>query len=324
MKKNKIHDFNFQFGSEIVSLPKNIICVGNSKGGIFEYSSADFPRCTNVLRIIRRIILDSGDGKYLLLCCYDGYRERIAFKKGILEEYLPHENEFDLKDEIDSNPGKAPILHKKKSVLCFNKHINDHTAICLPDPHIINTRESIYQTRFNLLDEKSVSWREKKDMFMYRGNLRPGGYKNFFNPNPNFCSPRKHFLMKAQESNFSELIDVGIDMVNLTSQIQYKYLFDIDGNTNTWDSLIWKMYSGSAVIKQSSIWKQWYYDLLVPWKHFIPVENDFSNLDAIIEWCLNNDDKCQEISENAKAFISSQFSLRKLESEIESICSRTA
>jgi hypothetical protein len=313
------HDFNKIFDSGIITLPKNIICLGNNKGEIVEYQAEDYPRCRDVIALLRSALLQGSSGKYLLLCTYDGYRERIAFKNRILDEYIPTQGEFDSKIEIDSESGRTPVLHRNKTIMCFNKHINDHTAICIPDPHIVSSRESIYKQRFEIIDHKSFEWHSKKKEFIYRGKFRPGGVKCFFSHNPSLSSPRKHFLVKAQESKYQDLINVGIDHVNVSTQIEFKFLFDIDGNTNTWDSLVWKLYSGSVVLKQESIWKQWYYDKLKAWEHYIPIKNDFSDLDEIIEWCIRNDDKCEKIAANAKNFIIKNFNANSLKNDMDNI-----
>jgi hypothetical protein len=39
--------------------------------------------------------------------------------------------------------------------------------------------------------------------------------------------------------------------------------------------------------------------LLQPYVHYVPLKDDFSDLNEILEWCRNNDDTCKQISENA-------------------------
>jgi hypothetical protein len=43
--------------------------------------------------------------------------------------------------------------------------------------------------------------------------------------------------------------------------------------------------------------------LLEPYVHYIPLKEDFSDLEDIIKWCKNNDGKCKEISENGKKWM---------------------
>jgi hypothetical protein len=39
--------------------------------------------------------------------------------------------------------------------------------------------------------------------------------------------------------------------------------------------------------------------LLQPYVHYIPLKDDFSDLNEIIEWSKNNDEMCKQISINA-------------------------
>jgi hypothetical protein len=71
----------------------------------------------------------------------------------------------------------------------------------------------------------------------------------------------------------------------------YRYHIDIDGNTNAWASLFIKLLSGSPVLKVTSPhgFRQWYYDRLKPWVHYVPVEADMSDLIEKAEWIRNHD-----------------------------------
>jgi hypothetical protein len=69
---------------------------------------------------------------------------------------------------------------------------------------------------------------------------------------------------------------------------------------------------GSVILKVDSTCvadKMWYFPLLRPYVDHVPVKADFSDLREKIEWCRENDDKCREIAENAKALYSKYISL---------------
>ena len=80
-----------------------------------------------------------------------------------------------------------------------------------------------------------------------------------------------------------------------TAFMQYRYQIDIDGNSNAWGFLV-KLLMGSCVLKVGSGWKQWYYDDLRPWEHYVPVKPDLSDLEERIAWCLDNDEGAQAIA----------------------------
>jgi hypothetical protein len=80
---------------------------------------------------------------------------------------------------------------------------------------------------------------------------------------------------------------------------RYKYQIDIDGNTNAWAGLFQKLLSGSAVLKVESPYgfRQWYYDKLVPWEHYVPVKSDMSDLVENVRWLIGNDDEARRIGQ---------------------------
>lgn len=41
--------------------------------------------------------------------------------------------------------------------------------------------------------------------------------------------------------------------------------------------------------------EEWFYKDLIPYKHYVPIKKDFSNLLEQIEWLKANDDKAFEI-----------------------------
>ena len=82
--------------------------------------------------------------------------------------------------------------------------------------------------------------------------------------------------------------------------INYKYILDIDGHVGTWDATAWKLNSNSVILKSDSFWIQWFSDSYKPWVHYVPVNDDFGDLQEKFQWCESNQDKCEEIVKNAK------------------------
>jgi hypothetical protein len=80
---------------------------------------------------------------------------------------------------------------------------------------------------------------------------------------------------------------------------RFRYLVDIDGNTNSW-GLLAKLAMGSCILKVQSTYRQWYYRDLRPWEHYIPVRADLSDLEEKVLWCRENDDDARQIAEAGK------------------------
>lgn len=90
--------------------------------------------------------------------------------------------------------------------------------------------------------------------------------------------------------------------------LKYKYLIDIDGIACTFEHLYWLLTSNSVVLKQMTPNVQWYYQELEPYRHFIPVKEDLSDLVEQIKWAREHDNEAKKIVENANAFAETHLS----------------
>lgn len=117
--------------------------------------------------------------------------------------------------------------------------------------------------------------------------------------------PRKMENLKyLQVMDTSDLGKKGVELVDFLSmkdQSAYKYVINVDGHVSAF-RLSLELSIGSVILLVKSEWKIWYSDMLIPYKHYVPVKRDLSDLISQIKWCQENDDKCQEITVNAKAF----------------------
>jgi hypothetical protein len=79
---------------------------------------------------------------------------------------------------------------------------------------------------------------------------------------------------------------------------RYKFALDVDGHTNAWSNFMVRLLLGCCVLKIESErgYRQWFYDRLQPWSHFVPVRADMSDLLEKISWCRSHDSDCQRIA----------------------------
>jgi len=75
----------------------------------------------------------------------------------------------------------------------------------------------------------------------------------------------------------------------------HRWLIEIDGNVNSW-GLLWKLLSGSCVLRVASSRRQWYYHHLEPWVHLVPVAADLSDLEERLVWCRRHPEQCEAIA----------------------------
>ncbi|CAB9505004.1 KDEL motif-containing protein 2 [Seminavis robusta] len=129
------------------------------------------------------------------------------------------------------------------------------------------------------LDAAIVGWnlRDKK--------IAQGGM-NYLRPN--------NFDFTAGKHHFTPIYE----------QSKYKYLVYVDGHCAAC-RYGFMMRLGSVILKvapRQVADRMWYFDLLQPYVDHVPVKADLSDLEDQIRWCRENDEKCREIGENAKAF----------------------
>jgi hypothetical protein len=77
-----------------------------------------------------------------------------------------------------------------------------------------------------------------------------------------------------------------------------RFALDVDGNTNAWANLLQRLLLGCCIIKIASPfgYRQWYYDDLAPWVHYVPVRADMADLIETIGWCRSHPDECETIA----------------------------
>ncbi len=99
---------------------------------------------------------------------------------------------------------------------------------------------------------------------------------------------------------------------------EYKFQIDIDGNSNSWPGLLTKLCTGSVVLKVTSPrgFRQWYYDRLIPWYHFVPIKKDLSDLFEIMTWLSQHDSVARSIGNNGKSLAESMVCEKEIENAI--------
>lgn len=171
-----------------------------------------------------------------------------------------------------------------------------------------------------------ITWKEKKNMAVFRGTSTGIGTTSENNA-------RMKLVKMCQK--FPTLFDVGFTRINyrprkqyknpyiqtveerfkcveplsLQQQTAYKFIINVEGHTCAF-RLSSELVSGSCVLIVDSAWKLWFQPSLVPYKHYVPVKNDFSNLITQMRWCLDNDQQCKNIAEESFSLVHSLLSKR--------------
>ena len=105
------------------------------------------------------------------------------------------------------------------------------------------------------------------------------------------------------------------DKVKEEEHLKYKYLISLDGNTCAWSRPVWIMLSNSVLVKQETPRIQWFYSAIKPYIHYVPVQEDISDIFERIEWMKTHDSELQQISQNAQNFVKNNLMPEQIEAQ---------
>jgi len=95
--------------------------------------------------------------------------------------------------------------------------------------------------------------------------------------------------------------------IPIEPQLNYKYQLMIDGLSAPF-SRDWQYYSNSLIFRvEGTLYETWWYSLLQPWEHYIPVATDLSDLIEKIQWFRDHDERAREIACNARNLIATHI-----------------
>lgn len=296
-----LEEFNQTYKADLVGLPTWLFALGVKDGKYQTYSKIELYGET-LIEYWMEHYAPSLPNHYAVICPMDGLGNNGDVSKELTDKRITSEMIPDLKDSLSVSDGKNeyPVFHSKRTIYAMCCNVNDHTTVLIPDAHFI--REKAYKEKKEEIDLHRKPYHERKPFCTWRGDLNNGSIQNFMDPKGKTLNPR-HTFQKLYEENRLPKVEFENKTTPIKDQIQYKMILDIDGWSATWSAMVWKMYSGSVLLKVNSKWKQWFHHRLEPWIHYVPVANDFSDLNDKIEWCLHNESECIRITENAKRFV---------------------
>jgi Glycosyl transferase family 90 len=247
-------------------------------------------------------------GEYFV-CVYDGWREMSAFVDESSRKYVPwsdldrtkftgvglaNEPRFCHRHE---DPSIYPELPRK--VLAYNRHLNDRNVLLIPDGEFIITR---FASHVQQVKNGDIPWEQKASKVIWRGSSLVMGNVAFYDLERGSKGQRDAAVSFSAKLECRDVLDASYNPAPILWMLKHKYLLDIDGTVNAWSGLYWKMSSNSLVWKLKSHWEQWYYNLLIPYQHYVPL-NDLYQTRELFDWCEQNQSKCFEIVTKAKRLI---------------------
>ncbi len=216
---------------------------------------------------------------------------KTSFSNNML---IPSVNNLLPSPEITTINGLDTPTHKKKQSLCFVGSLTGN---------IENDIDN--NVRIQLL-ENLISWKDD-DRFMklIRPPKMKDGEKRF---NDTILEIQKR-VTNAGIEDIKKYVVNSEERTSLADQIKHRYQLCVDGHTCAWARLPWQMQSNCVPIKirnRRHDWKEWFYYLLNPCKHFLEV--DIEDLSIAYEYLKNNPQAESDIVQAGKDFISKYYS----------------
>lgn len=84
-------------------------------------------------------------------------------------------------------------------------------------------------------------------------------------------------------------------------QSKYKYIIHVSGHVRGF-RLSTEFAYQSVILLVGDMYRLWFERRLEPWKHYVPVNEDLSDLGERLDWCEANDAECEQIAKRAREF----------------------
>ncbi|WP_113471524.1 glycosyl transferase family 90 [Rhizobium sp. 57MFTsu3.2] len=190
----------------------------------------------------------------------------------------------------------------------------------LPDPHFFQNDGFAAELERG---QTAPRWEERSNDIVWRGGMNGCGWASFSPEDINNPAVLQRIRMVLQLRDMAGLDVKFVDLhptaddygtladrqkllgqpIAAQSWLGRKFAIDIDGYTNTWSNLLVRMLYGCCVLKVESQFgfRQWYYDELKPFEHYVPVAADMSDFREKIDWVRSQQIEAKAIAERGQA-----------------------
>jgi len=225
---------------------------------------------------------------------------RLNFFVNFTSQVVNHFSLKNLNFRFVVNFNDGPENEATETRFCFARP-RKSPHICIPDSHLGRT--------VSICDSlKSIDkpFEEKLDKASFFGSDTGRKYKDGSVQRVNLCKKYKNSdKVIAKITNFVEQpFDISIyhQPESIKDQLNYKYILNVNGNTTSWERLIWAMHSNSFCIfikppvHQDEI--SWYYHIFDLSQYFLTLDED--SLENFLNWSENWKSEIQFFKEHQK------------------------
>lgn len=198
--------------------------------------------------------------------------------------------------------------------------------------NILLPLEELYNPYHNYKElEDDIPFNEKINKIMWRGTN--SGYPNEKNRafrgelvekyyNHSLCDIGYCDMRYTEQDDYKYKIDKKLlckDFIDIKDQLKYKFIISVEGNDFA-TNLSWILLSNSLLICPIHVIETWNMETkLIPWKHYIPILNDFSDLIKNYYIALNNKDLCESMLFYKKMFACQFLNIKKEKKIIDNV-----
>ncbi|ELK38424.1 KDEL motif-containing protein 1 [Myotis davidii] len=105
------------------------------------------------------------------------------------------------------------------------------------------------------------------------------------------------FFFKHDESLYGPIVK----HISFFDFFKHKYQINVDGTVAAY-RLPYLLVGDSVVLKQDSIYYEHFYNELQPWRHYIPVKSNLSDLLEKLNWAKDHDEEAKKIAKTGQEF----------------------
>jgi hypothetical protein len=226
-----------------------------------------------------------------------------------------------LEDGFDANPEGFPNV----PCLVFAKSERAQNFVLMPD---FKAFAGYGKLRRQILDgNRKFPWEKKRAQGFWRGSTTSGFFQKdnwdqfcrgklvlFSLLHPNEVDARFTGVVQCTPEVPALMESRGMlsNLVGKVDHLNYKYLIDVDGNSCTYERCFWVLLSNSLVLKQITPNVQWYYGGLKPYVHYLPLQEDLTDLAEKIHWAKEHDEEARLMAERSTEFVKENLSAESI------------
>ena len=212
---------------------------------------------------------------------------------------------------------KYPMFAKVRPY-CKNKNIGESRASRLgntlckqkkkTEPIILPLNRKRHFSAASIVPENDVPWEKKVSIAVWRGQYGKTHDTISDTNDIKYALVSKHLNSTLVNARFSKHTkDAPAEMIGSymdgKDQLKYKYIISIEGNDVS-SGLKWMLFSNSVVMTPEFTWESWAMEgRLEPFKHYIPLKSDMSNVEEMIQWAEKHPEETRLISERSTLFM---------------------